>query len=280
MNRGVLYMLISTFAFSFMQVCVKYLQHIPTFELVFFRSLLTIIFSLTYLKMNGIAPLGNNRKILFLRGLFGMMALTMFFYTLKVLPLATAVIIQYLSPIFTVIIAIFFLGERMRKVQWLFFLIAFVGVALIKGYDERVSLTYLGIGLLSSLFAGAAYNCIRKLKDTDHPVVVVFYFPLVATPVMAVLSIFNWTNPSWSDFGIILLLGIFTQIGQVYMTKALQAEKASIVASLKYLGSIYALIYSYLIFDETYGVISLVGILLVLLGVVANITWNKLRPTD
>ena len=207
-----------------------------------------------------------------------MMALTMFFYTLKVLPLATAVTIQYLSPVFTVIIAIFFLGERMKKIQWLFFLLAFVGVALIKGFDERVSLVYLGIGLLSSFFAGAAYNCIRKLKDTDHPVVVVFYFPLVATPVMAVLSFFNWENPNWTDLGIILLLGIFTQIGQVYMTKALQAEKANIVASLKYLGSVYALVYSYLIFNETYGMMSLIGIFLVLLGVVANVSWNKWKP--
>ena len=273
-------MLISTFAFSLMQICVKYLQHIPTFELVFFRSLITIILSLTYLKTKGISPLGNNRKILFLRGLFGMLALTMFFYTLKVLPLATAVIIQYLSPIFTVFIAIFFLGERMRKVQWIFFLVAFAGVGLIKGFDERVSLLYLIVGVLSSIFAGAAYNCIRKLKDTDHPVVVVFYFPLVATPVMAVLSFFNWVNPTWSDLAIIILLGSFTQIGQVYMTKALQAEKANIVSSLKYLGSVYALAYSYFIFDESYGVMSLIGIFLVLIGVIANVSWNKWKPTS
>lgn len=270
-------MLVSTFAFSLMQLCVKYLQHIPTFELVFFRSLVSVVFSLGYLGFYKINPLGNNRKFLFLRGLFGMTALTLFFYTLKVLPLATAVVIQYLSPIFTAIIAIFFLGERMRKIQWMFFLIAFVGVGLIKGFDERVSLFYLVVGILSSFFAGAAYNCIRKVKDTDHPVVVVFYFPLVATPVMAILSIFNWVTPSWTDLGVILILGVFTQIGQVYMTKALQAEKANVVASLKYLGSVYALAYSYLIFDETYGPLSLVGIFLVLAGVLANVTWKTIR---
>ena len=273
-------MLISTFAFSLMQICVKYLQHIPTFELVLFRSLVSIVFSLGYLRYHRINPLGNNRKFLFLRGLFGMTALTLFFYTLKVLPLATAVVIQYLSPIFTAIIAIFFLGERMRKVQWLFFLIAFVGVGLIKGFDERVSLLYLIVGILSSFFAGAAYNCIRKVKDTDHPVVVVFYFPLVATPVMAVLSVFNWVTPSWTDLGIILILGSFTQIGQVYMTKALQAEKANVVASLKYLGSVYALAYSYLLFDETYGPMSLVGIFLVLIGVVANVAWKRVKASN
>lgn len=269
-------MLVSTFAFSLMQVCVKYLHHLPTVELVFFRSLFTIIFSLGFLLNAGIAPFGNNRKFLFLRGLFGMIALTLFFSTLKNMPLASAVTIQYLSPIFTAIIAIFLLGERMKKVQWLFFAIAFVGVALIKGFDERVSIPYMLMGIGSAVFAAAAYNCIRKVKDTDHPVVVVFYFPLVATPVMAVLSYAAWITPSWTDLALLFLMSVFTQVGQVYMTKALQAEKANIVASLKYLGSIYALVYSYFIFDETYGFWSLVGIILVLSGVVANVGFKSL----
>lgn len=269
-------MLVSTFAFSLMQVCVKYLHHLPTVELVFFRSLFTIIFSLGFLLKAGIAPFGNNKKFLFLRGLFGMIALTLFFSTLKNMPLASAVTIQYLSPIFTAIIAIFLLGERMKKVQWLFFAIAFVGVALIKGFDERVSIPYMLMGIGSAVFAAAAYNCIRKVKDTDHPVVVVFYFPLVATPVMAILSYAVWITPSWTDMALLFLMSVFTQVGQVYMTKALQAEKANIVASLKYLGSIYALAYSYFIFDETYGFWSLVGIILVLSGVVANVGFKSL----
>jgi drug/metabolite transporter (DMT)-like permease len=190
---------------------------------------------------------------------------------LQNIPLASAVTIQYLSPVFTAIIAIFVLGERMKKIQWLFFLMAFIGVAILKGFDERVSMFYLVLGLLSSFFAGAAYNCIRLVKDTDHPVVVVLYFPLVATPIMLVLSYFEWVTPIGWDWALLLLLGIFTQIGQVFMTKALQAEKANLVASLKYLGSIYALAYGYFIFDETYGLLSLMGIGLILAGVILNV---------
>ena len=164
----------------------------------------------------------------------------------------------------------------MKKAQWLFFLLAFAGVAMLKGYDDRVSLFYLGLGLLSSFFAGAAYNCIRLVKDTDHPLVVVLYFPMVATPIMLVLSYFEWVMPIGWDWGLILLLGVFTQIGQVFMTKALQAEKANLVASLKYLGSIYALVYGYFIFDETYGLLSLLGIFLILMGVVLNVFYKRL----
>lgn len=268
-------MLMSTFAFSLMQVCVKYLNHLPTHELILFRSAVSLVLSLGYLLPRRINPFGVNRKYLLLRGIFGVTALSLFFITLQKMPLASAVTIQYLSPIFTSLIAIFMLGEQMRKVQWAFFALALVGVGLMKGFDDRVSLIYALTGVASAFFAGAAYNCIRMVKDTDHPLVVVFYFPLVATPVMLLLSINNWIWPVGWDWLLLLLLGVFTQIGQVFMTKALQLEKANLVTSLKYLGSVYALIYGYLLFDETYDLVSLTGIVLVLLGVLMNVVFNK-----
>lgn len=264
-------MLVSTFAFSLMQLCVKYLPHIPTPELILFRSVISLLLSLVFLIQNGISPLGNDRKGLFMRGFFGMMALTLFFLTLQNMPMATAVTLQYLSPIFTSVIAVFFLKERIRHIQWVFYISAFTGVLLIKGFDDRVTIPYLLAGVGSALFAGVAYNFIRRARDTDHPVVVVLYFPLVAIPVMAVASWFMWVTPKWSDWPIILLLGIFTQIGQVYMTKALQAEKANIVTSLKYLGAVYALLYGYFLFGESYGMVALLGFGLVLTGVVGNV---------
>ena len=280
MTKGIGFMLISTFAFSLMQLCVKFLNHLPAHELILFRSLISLVLSLGYLIPKRINPLGNNRKFLLLRGVFGVTALSLFFVTLQNIPLASAVTIQYLSPIFTAIIAIFLLGERMKRMQWLFFAIAFVGVALLKGFDERVSLFYLLLGVGSAFFAGAAYNCIRMVKDTDHPLVVVLYFPMVATPIMLVLTYFDWVTPIGWDWVLILLLGIFTQIGQVFMTRALQTEKANLVTSLKYLGSLYALVYGYFIFDETYGLVSLLGILLVLAGVLLNVGLRNWRPLD
>lgn len=275
MSKGIGYMLISTFAFSLMQLCVKFLPHLPAHELILFRSLISLVLCLSFLVPNRISPFGNNRKVLLMRGVFGMLALGLFFLTLQELPLASAVTIQYLSPIFTSIIAIHVLREQMRKRQWLFIAIAFTGVVMLKGFDERVSLLFFIVGILSSLFAGAAYNCIRVLRDSDHPVVVVFYFPLVALPVMAVASWFDWVMPTGMDWLWLLLLGVFTQVGQLYMTKALQAENANIVTSMKYLGAIYALLYGYFLFDETYGIMALLGMGLVLAGVVLNLLFKE-----
>lgn len=264
-------MLGSSLAFSFMQICVKYLPHIPATELIFFRSIVSIILSLGMLHRLQINPLGNNRTVLLMRGVFGTTALLMFFYTLQHIPLASAVTIQYLSPIFTALFAAIFLKEKMQLKQWLFFGLSFAGVAMLKGFDERVSLEWMLIGIASATFSGMAYTCIRHLKDSEHPVVVVFYFPLIATPVMAILSYFHWVQPQGSDWFILLLMGIFTQIAQILMTKGIQSGVANKVISVKYIGTLYALGFGYLLFGESYGLLSLLGIVMVISGVILNL---------
>lgn len=144
-----------------------------------------------------------------------------------------------------------------------------------KGFDDRISLLYFILGLSSAIFAGLAYNFVRKLGKTDHPIVVVFYFPLVAIPVMLVFSAFNWVTPSGWDWVLIMLMGICTQAGQLYMTKALHTEKANKVIIIKYLNVIYALIFSVFLLGEIYSYLALLGIMLVLSGIVLNVTYKQ-----
>jgi drug/metabolite transporter (DMT)-like permease len=279
------YMLLSVLGFAMMNLMVKFLGRLPATELVLFRSLISIAITAYFLRKRHIPFFGNQKKYLILRGVFGVTALSLFFYTLQELPLASAITIQYLSPIFTAFFAIFILGEKMFKWQWLFFLISFSGIALIKGFDPNISLPLFIMGLGSAIFAGLAYNCIRKVKDTDHPLVVVFYFPLIAIPIMAVISIFNWVTPMGWEWMFLLLMGLFTQVGQIYMTRALQAGEANEIVAFKYLGIVFALGFDLVIFNVTYKPMALVGIGLVLFGVLLNVgfkAWKrrKLRIAD
>jgi len=264
-------MLSSTLAFAMMQICVKYLTHIPPSQLILFRSLISLILSIVVLKHLNIRLFGNNKKVLLMRGLFGTTALLLFFYTIQNIPLASAVTIQYLSPIFTALFASVFLKEKMKSKQWFFFSISFAGVFLIKGFDERISIFFMTLGVVSAIFSGMAYACIRKLKESEHPLVVVLYFPLVSIPIMLVVSCFNWITPIGADWIYILLMGIFTQIAQVLMTKGIQSGLANKMISLKYIGTIYALAIGYILFGESYGIMSLIGIVLVISGVVLNL---------
>ena len=176
---GVKYILLATIFFALMNIGVKYLSRIPAHEIVFCRALVTLIVGYILLRREKINPWGNDKRHLILRGATGTVALMMYFYTLQKMPLASAVTIQYLSPIFTIIIAGFMLRERPRSIQWLFFLIAFAGVVMVKGFDARVSVAELSLGVTAAVFSALAYNYIRRLKDSDHPLVVVFYFTRV-----------------------------------------------------------------------------------------------------
>ncbi len=269
------HMLIASFFFSLMNLCIKFIPHIPAFEIILFRAFITLVISFVMIRKLGLKPLGNNRKLLLMRGFFGMLALVTFFYTLQKMPLAGAVVLQYLSPIFTILLGVFLLKEKVTPSQLIFFAIAFFGVVLIRGFDERISFPFMLLGILSAFFSGIAYNIVRKLKDDDHPLVVVFYFPLVAFPFAGFACIFNWVTPIGWDWLWLLLVGVFTQIAQVNLTHALQNEKLAAVSGLNYLGIIYALFFGFIFFDENYNWIALTGIFLVLSGVLLNFFWKE-----
>ena len=277
MNKGAQYMIISSFAFSLMHLCVKAMPHIPVFELVFFRSLGSLLITFFYLNKNRTPIFGNNKKVLFARGLFGTIGLSLFFITLQNIPLAGAVIIQYLSPVFTTLFAVIILREHVKKTQWIFFVLAFTGVCLLKGFDVsgQISYYFVLIGIASACFSGLAYNCIRYLRTTEPTLVVVFYFPLVATPIMGVLSFFNWVKPQGLDWVYILALGVVTQVAQVFMTKGIQSDSAGNIMTYKYVGVLFAFIYGYFIFKETYSLLSVIGIFLLLSGVILNAVFKN-----
>lgn len=263
-------MLISVVFFAGVNTCIKFLSDLPTHELVFFRSAVQLTLSAGFVLKAGIPFFGNNKPWLLLRGVSGMTALFLFFYTLQNMPLASATTIQYLSPVFTVILAIFINRERVRPIQWIFFSIAFAGVFLIKGFDPRVTMWLLLAGILSAMLSGVAYNAIMRCKYTDHPVTIVMYFHLIAVPVMGVWTFFDWVMPTPRDWILLLVIGILSQFAQVFMARALHSDKAAKVTPFKYIGSVFAVIIGYTIFDEQLHWLSLVGIAFVLVGVLLN----------
>lgn len=266
MSLGVKYILLSTFYFAIMNVFVKKLSHLPSSEITLFRSLLPLIFSYIMIKRAKINPWGNNKKLLFLRGLFGTGGLVLYFYTLHNMPLSNAVTLQYLSPIFATLIAGFVFKEKVHPIQFIFFLISFSGILIIKGFNTNISYGLLFIGVFSALCSGIAYNIIRKLKDYDEAIVTLFYFTLVTVPLVLPYVLFHWVTPNLIDWIYIIIIGITTQIAQLYMTKAYQADKISKVANLNYIGAIYAITFGYLFFDEKLTIDSFIGILLIIFG--------------
>ncbi|UKN02471.1 DMT family transporter [Paracrocinitomix mangrovi] len=300
MYKGILYMLLSSFCFALINICVKILsnsnhaldkfgdvfsniQEYPPQELVLFRSIISLTICIAIIRAKKIPFFGNNKKWLLIRGAAGATALTLFFVTLQNLPLAIATTVQYLSPVFTIIFAIYLQKEKVFPVQWLFFLISFSGIAIIgfvKESDLSVNPLWVLVGLTSAVISGIAYNAIMKCRDTDQPITIVMYFPLVATPVMLILCLtLGYVIPQGIEWVLLIAIGILTQIAQVTMTRAFHADSAARVSPVKYVGAIYAVAAGFFIFNEELGLISSIGIILVLTGVLLN-TFVKLKRQE
>lgn len=270
-------MFLSTLAFSLANVLVKQISHIPPLEVVFFRCFFASAFCFIGLYRAGADWKGSHRGLLLARGLFGTTALYFFFITLQNIPLASAMTIQYLSPIFTSVIAIVVLRERVRALQWVFYATAFVGVLVIEQFDARISLFYLALGIMSAFCSGVAYNLVRRMREQEHPLTVVLHFQLVGVVAGFVSLFFVFKMPQGWDWFWLFMIGVFSQLGQIFLTNALQREKAAGVAIINYTGLIYAIGFGSLLFGEQIVPMTLVGMALVVCGVLASVLYSRRR---
>lgn len=268
-------MFLSTLSFALANILVKQVSHIPAMEVVFFRCFTATAFCLYGLHRAGADWKGSNRTLLLLRGTFGTIALYLFFTTVQNIPLASAMTIQYLSPIFTTIIAIFVLKEGVRPMQWLFYAIAFSGVLLIERFDPRISPTFLIFGIVSAFCSGVAYNLVRSLKGKEHPLTVVLHFQLVGVLAGFVSLFFEFRMPTGWDWFWLFLIGVFSQLGQIFLTSALQKEAVAGVAIVNYTGLVYAVSVGWIVFGEPQTVWSVGGMMLVVLGVLLSVIYTK-----
>ena len=273
-KQAIKFMIISTLAFACMNAIVKHLTDIGAFQIVFFRSVSSLFFTFGFLIKNKIPILGNNRKLLVLRGIVGVISMSLFFMSTKYLPIGTAVSLRYMAPIFAAVFAIYFLKERIKPMQWVFFFMAFAGVLILKGFDTELDSYGLLLIIVSAIFSGLVYIVISKIGKGDHPVVVVNYFMVISTIVGLAFSINNWVNPVGIEWLMLIGLGLFGYFGQVYMTKAFQIAATNQVAPLKYLEVIFTLLLGVMLFSEVYTLYSLLAIALIISGLVLNAVYK------
>ncbi|WP_298778500.1 DMT family transporter [uncultured Polaribacter sp.] len=270
-NKAIFYMIFSVIAFAVMNAIVKYLNVFNVYQIVFFRSIGTLAITIPLVVKNKIPFLGTKRKLLLLRGIAGVISLTCFFQSLNYLAVGTAVSLRYTSPIFAAIFAMFFLKEKVKPIQWLLFIIAFIGVLIIKGFGVDVDTTGLLLVICSAIFLGFIFVIIRKIGGKENPLVIINYFMIIAFIFGGFMSINNWVSPNFLEWMLLFSLGVFGYVGQLYMTKAFQSDETSMIAPLKYLEVIFMIIIGATWFKEVYNLYTLFGVFLILLGLIYNI---------
>ena len=189
------YIVLSTFFFTMMSTTVKYLSDFGAFQLVFFRSMETLVFSTGFLLLKKISFWGNQKQLLMLKGFTGASSMLLFFLALHFMTLGSAVTLHYTAPLFVALLAVLFLGEKIKFIQWVCIGISFMGVILVKGFDATIDFFGLVVILLASLTSALSYILISKMGSKDHYMVIINYFMLTATLLGALGSLFQWKNP-------------------------------------------------------------------------------------
>lgn len=276
-SKGIIFILIATFAFAIMNAIAKELSDFHPMQVVFFRAFGTFFFIFPTMLLRKIPIIGNNPKYLFLRGLVGVISLATFFMALQKIPLGSAISIRYLGPIFGVMMAAYFLKEKVKGLQWLSFFIAFSGVIVLKGFDLRIDSVSLGLLLISALFLGMVLVLIRYLTDKEHYLTIINYF-MVVTIAVSLFFINHWRMPLGNEWYPVVGIGILGLIGQVFMTRAFQTEDTSMLAPFKYMELVWALIMGYFLFGETYSWLPFLGIVLIIMGMMLNVYAKNRKP--
>ena len=266
-------MLLGAFFFSLMGVSVKLVgPRIPSQQIVLARGVITLLLSYAAVRAAGLSPWGHRKDLLLLRGLFGFLGLSAYFFALTQLPLAEATLLQYTNPLFAALLAWAFLREKIgvRLLAALFF--SLVGTLLIvrpgafMGEGRSLPLLPTLMALTGAFFSGAAYVTIRKLGQSDHPLVIVFYLPLVVLPATSVTVWNDLVWPRGREWWFLGGVGVATQLAQVFMTKGLKLLPAGRATSIGYVQVAMAAGWSFFFFDETLTGTTLTGCALIMAG--------------
>ena len=270
MVKGIIYILIATFAFAWMNLLARYLSELHPLQVVFFRAVGTFIFIFPFMIRKRIPIVGNNVLWLSIRGIVGFISLAAFFVVIQRIPLGPAISIRYIGPFFSVILAVLFLKEKVKFWQWISLLIAIAGVFVLKGADFRIDGLSFALALLSAVLVGCVFTIVRYLGPKEHALTIINYF-MVASILGSLFFVGHWRMPVGQEWIWVSAIGVFGLVGQVFMTRAFQLADTNTIAPFKYMELVYALILGFLFLKEEHTYIALIGMTLVILGMVLNV---------
>ena len=285
------WMILAALVFSMMGVCVKFASaHFHTFELVFFRGLIGVIFMASLCRMQGV-PLRTPIPLMHVwRSVVGVTSLAAWFYAIGYLPLATAMTLNYMSSIW---VAVFLVGGTlvMGKLQdaarqgpiVLTVIAGFVGVILLLRPTIEQDQLFAGIvGVLSGLIAALAYIQVAALGRLNEPEArTVFYFSVGTTVVGAVLMLVTGMSPwVWPSVLWLLPIGVLAALGQLCMTNAYSRGSTLVVANLQYSGILFGALFGLILFGDHIPLIGWLGMALIMAsGIASTVLRNRTLPS-
>ncbi|UNU73542.1 DMT family transporter [Moraxella nasovis] len=262
---GSFYMVLASLGFALMLVFIKFSGQkfaMHTYEITFWRVAFSLIVLGGYSWIKGRDFRTPYPKEHFWRSLAGSVALLMNFYVVLHLPLATASTLQNTSAIFLGLLSVIILKQKPTPITWLSLILGFVGVLILLRPSADGDIFAMILGLVSGAISGYAYLQVRELSLLGEPAWrIVFYFSLLSTIIAGLLALYFGFSPvTLSNLPYIIGIGVTALLGQLLLTYAYQVGRKFVVATLSYLGVVFAILFGVWLFGERLDWLSLLGI--------------------
>ncbi len=283
-------MVVASFFFASMAVGIKFASHsFSTFELVFYRGVVSVIFMAVVVRARGASLRTPVPMMHVTRSAIGVVSLGSWFYAIAHLPLATAMTLNYMSGVWVAAFIVggaLLYGQAEKQGPLLFtVLMGFVGVVLtLRPTIDHDQLFAGVVGLLSGIGAALAYMQVTALGRAGEPEErTVFYFSVGTAVVGAVGMLFTdmtpWANVRWQDAAWVVPIGVLASLGQWCMTRAYSHGATLVVASMQYSGIVFASIFSLTLFGDRIAPMGWIGIaVIVSSGILATILRARALP--
>lgn len=283
---GYIFIVLSSLSYCIMSIFVKLAgEQLATIQIVFIRGVITLLVTYLILLKKRIRPLGKNRNILLIRGLVGSIALFLVYESLQRFSLSEATVIQYLYPIFTALFAGLLISEHISKKIIYSIISGLIGVYVILDFPilkiEKVPRMDIIISLSGAILTGLSYVMVKKASNLkESPYVIMFYFPLFTVPLSMLFLTGNWVMPSKLIWVYLIMVGISSQFGQIFLTYGYEILPASKAAMTSYLQVPFSVIAGIMIFEDVITPNFIFGTTIILFTIFMMIKRGKINSLE
>ncbi len=267
--RGALLMAAAAACYAILHGSVRYVSSQPhPFEITFFRNLFGLIVLAPWFVVHGLKPLRTRRIGLhLLRASSNVIAMLMFFMALSMTPLAQVQALGFTAPLFTTVLAIFILGERVRLRRWTALIAGFIGALII----VRPGFQPIDTGSLLTVASAAIWAftliTIKLLSRTDSAVTITAYMVLLMSPLSLLPALYYWTWPSPEMWLWLVVCGVSGTIAQLLMAQSFRVADATVVLPFDFTKIVWGALIGYLAFGEVVDIWTWIGASVIFSGV-------------
>ena len=266
--KGIGFMVVACVLFGAMHVGVRHVtQTIHPFEAAFFRNLFGLLVLVPSFVVHGVRPLRTGRFGLHcVRAALNVVAMLAFFYALSITPVVLVQALAFTAPLFTSVLAVVLLGERIRARRLTAIVIGFAGTLLIIRPGVQPFEFGPALVLASAAVWGYVVVLIKSLARTDSAVTITAYMVVLMSPMTLVSALFVWTWPTGGELAVLVGIGVAGTLAQMCMTQSLRLAETTVVLPFDFTKLVWSAFFAWLLFGELIDTWTLVGALVIFSG--------------